>query len=493
MRPGAILVATLLLAGCVSPAGMAPGAKLVDPDALTVGSSLARAQKSPGAWPRADWWTSLGDTQLDALMLEALGSNPGLGLARARIAAAEAAVVAAGGPLGLGVSLTGSAGRQRLSEHGLVPAGYGGRLITQSQVSMEFSWEFDFWDRNRAALDAEIGRLNATAAEEAAAVLALSTRIAEVYLRLSAVLARRATAEGLSRRQEAILTLARERAASGLDPQIGLHEAEADAAGARGALAAYQAQAVAARNELAALAGKGPDYAAGIVPLRALVQVAADQALPAELPADLIGRRPDIAALRMRIEAAGRDVDAARAAYYPDLNLAGYVGLQSIGLARLLNSGSTVFGVGPALRLPLFGSARLASGLAARNAERDALVEQYNARVVEALREIVDLVAASDAAGRQQSEAQSAAASGALALALVRGRAQAGLSGRLPVLEAEVRQIEREQRVTDLRHQRLALRVALVRALGGGFDPDTKGHAEAGAGAGVMPSKGPIR
>ncbi len=496
-RVATVIAVVLLLEGCISPAGIVPAAIETDPALLAASRTLADAKLAPGVWPGTEWWATLGDPPLDTLIREALGTSPSLGLARARIAAAEAAVVAAGGPLGLGVSLTGSASRQRLSEHGLVPAGYGGRLITQSQLSMEFAWEFDFWDRNRSALEAEIGRLNAAATDQAAAVLALSTRIAQVYLGLAAIVARRATAEGLLVRREAMTRLARERVASGLDAQIGQREAESAAAAARGAVAALEAEAAAARHQLAALAGKGPDHTLGLVPGR--MSTVADDALPSLLPADLVGRRPDVAALRQRIEASGRDIESARAAYYPNLNLAAYVGLQSIGLARLLDAGSTVFGVGPALRLPLFGSARLTSALVARNAERDALVEAYNARVVDALREIVDLVAFGDALRLQQVEAERAVSSGAEVLVLLRAREQAGLTGRLPVLEAESRQLEREQQLSDLRSERLVLRVALARALGGGFDPaggdgnTTETGNAAAVKSGAVPVKGQTR
>ncbi len=287
----------------------------------------------------------------------------------------------------------------------------------------------------------------------------------------AALLDQGANAAALLARREAVLALARERVASGLDTPIGLREAEAAEAESRGSIAALRSEAAAARNQLAALAGRGPDRTIDLVPAFGQVADIADLALPSQLPADLVGRRPDVAALRQRIQASGRDIESARAAFYPNINLAAYVGLQSIGLSQLLNTGSAIFGVGPALRLPLFGSARLTSGLAARNAERDALVEQYNERVLEALREIVDLVAASDAMRAQQAEAQRAVQSGAEALRLARVREQAGLTGRLPVLESEARQLEREQRLAGLRSQRLELRVALVRALGGGFDP----------------------
>jgi outer membrane protein TolC len=112
--------------------------------------------------------------------------------------------------------------------------------------------------------------------------------------------------------------------------------------------------------------------------------------LPSSLPAELIGRRPDIVAQRLRVEAAGKDIDVAKARFYPNVSLSAFIGLQSIGLSRFLEAGSRTFGVGPAVTLPIFDAGRLRGQLAGTQADYDAAVERYNEALVNGLREVVD-------------------------------------------------------------------------------------------------------
>src|SRR5690606_25220852 len=116
------------------------------------------------------------------------------------------------------------------------------------------------------------------------------------------------------------------------------------------------------------------------------------------------GRRPDVAAARWRAEAAGQDVASAKAQFYPNINLVAFAGLSSIGLGQLLDMGSTQWGVGPAIRLPIFDAGRLRANLRGKTADLDAAVESYNAAVLEAVRETADAVTTLQSLARQQSQ-----------------------------------------------------------------------------------------
>jgi NodT family efflux transporter outer membrane factor (OMF) lipoprotein len=192
--------------------------------------------------------------------------------------------------------------------------------------------------------------------------------------------------------------------------------------------------------------------------------------LPSSLPAELIGRRPDIVAQRLRVEAAGKDIDVAKAQFYPNVSLSAFVGLQSIGLSRFLEAGSRTFGVGPAVTLPIFDAGRLRGQLAGTQADYDAAVERYNEALVNGLREVVDQLTSFrslEEQGRQQAHAQSTAQE-AFDLALLRFRE--GVGNYLEVLTAESQLLAQQSLDADLRARRLSLTIRLVQALGGGFE-----------------------
>src|SRR5262249_3500130 len=143
-------------------------------------------------------------------------------------------------------------------------------------------------------------------------------------------------------------------------------------------------------------------------------------ALPSVVPADLLGRRPDIVASRLRAEAASRDIASAKADFYPDVNLTALIGVQSVTLSKLFENGSRIPPMDAAFHLPIFDGGRLRGALAVRDAEYDAAVEQYNQALADALREVVDQLASmrSVQAQRAESDAALAAAEEAYQLAL---------------------------------------------------------------------------
>ncbi|HEU5295843.1 MAG TPA: TolC family protein, partial [Burkholderiaceae bacterium] len=169
-------------------------------------------------------------------------------------------------------------------------------------------------------------------------------------------------------------------------------------------------------------------------------------------------------------EAATRDSDVARAQFYPNVNLTAFVGLSSLGLNRLLDSGSLIYGAGPALHLPLFDAGRLQANLDARRADVDTSIEAYNGALLHALREVADELTGLRSIERQQSAQRDATAAANAAYDLAVQRYRAGLGNFLVVLAAQTNVLTQRLADTDLKARHLASEVALVRALGGGFD-----------------------
>ncbi|MFH1045267.1 MAG: efflux transporter outer membrane subunit [Pseudomonadota bacterium] len=465
--PLGALLGALLAGGCASFDGLAPKAVGTDAAALAASRSLAGARLSPADWPTAAWWQRFGDPQLDALIGEALAGNPGMGSARARIDKAVAFAAGSGAALapqaGAGADLT----RQRYSANGIFPPPLAGSWRTQTQLSASFGYEFDLWGRNRAAYDAALGQVRAAEVDAYAVRLLLASSVARAYAQLGRSFEQLDLAQATLAQRQAIFDLIRQRFAAGLDSQVELKQAETSIPAARLRLAQLEEEIALGRNLLAALLGQGPDRGLAIARPRMQGEL---PALPSTLPSDLLGRRPDVVAQRWRVEAARRDIEVAKGQFYPNVNLSALVGVQSITFSKLLASGSGIPTFGPALRLPLFDGGRLRGNLAAKDADYDLALEQYNQTLIEALREVVDQLASLRSVDAQRVQLVAALATAEQAYQLALARYRAGIGNYLQVLAAEAPLLEQKSLRANLRAHELELSINLIRALGGGFE-----------------------
>ena len=455
------LAAALLLAGCASMKGIEPEAKLKDAPVPEASQSVAPVS--------AHWWKEFGDAQLDALVQEALQGNPTLGTARARLRRAQSVTEVANAAKLPQVNGSLDITRQRYTETGAVPAPLAGSIRDSGTLQLSTSWEIDFFGKNEAALQSALGAARAAEADVAAARVVLASNVARTYFQCVRVQEQLGVARRALAQREEQLKLVRQRVGAGLDTTMELRQSEGALPEARQQIEALQEQAELARHALAALVGRSDVPGAGKIPALKALRASAD--VPA-LPADLLGRRPDIAAARARVEAAGQDVKGAKAQFYPNINLVAFIGLSSIGLDRLLDLGSTQWGVGPAVRLPIFDAGRQRANLRGKTADLDAAVESYNGAVLEAIRETADAVSSLQSIARQQAEQRQAeaAAEGAYEIAVQRYRA--GLGTYLNVLSAETAVLNQRRLGVDLAGRVLEARVALYRALGGGYAPE---------------------
>jgi NodT family efflux transporter outer membrane factor (OMF) lipoprotein len=458
------LVASAVLAGCASSRGLAPQADLRDANALAAQRSLAGTAVSPAAWPDADWWKGFGDGQLAALMDEALAGSPTLGVAAARARKALATANASQASLWPKVNGGGSSTRALLPE-ALAALG-GGNWTTFNQIQATLSWDLDLWGKNRAAYESAVGAARAAEIDVHAARLALSTSIAQAYVQLQRDHLQLDVAQATLEEREHILALTRDRRAAGLDSQVEVRQAEATLHVSRLQITQLHERIALARNQIAALLGAGPDRGLAIArpEARALVPVA----LPSALPAQLLGRRPDLVAQRWRVEAASRDIAAAKAQFYPDVNLLALAGFQSVGSASLLTAANRLMGASAGISFPIFDGGRLRANLAGRDADYDIAVEQYNQVLADALREVVDQIASLRSLADQRSEQAAALATLQEAYDLALLRYREGLGNYLQVLSAEQPLLDQRSQGADLRARELELSINLIRALGGG-------------------------
>ncbi|WP_181243107.1 TolC family protein, partial [Chromobacterium subtsugae] len=194
-----------------------------------------------------------------------------------------------------------------------------------------------------------------------------------------------------------------------------------------------------------------------------------EQRLPDTLAAELLGRRPDLAAARLRAEAAAKRIDAAEAQFYPNVNLTAFVGAQSLGLGLFDKAGSGIAGVGPAINLPIFRGGQLQGQYRAARGDYDAAVASYDAALSQALRETADAVASQAALTPQLEQRRLALQTADEAYRVSQNRYQGGLANYLDVLNAEDGVIASRRSLAALDARRFALDVALIKALGGGY------------------------
>lgn len=458
-----------VLAGCVTPAAVPAHPDLLSASALGAGAAASD-------WPAQRWWTAFGDSELDRLVDRALADSPTLLAADARSMRAAAAVAGVDAGRAPRVSLEANSTRQRFSEHGTVPPPYAGSWNTVNNLQLGGDWELDLFGRNRAALDATIGAERASRADAQAARLLLAANVTRNWFALARLVEQRRTAVATREQRRQVLELVEQRVRSGLDTRVEQRQAEGLLFEIDREITALDEQLALSRHALAALTAQGPEALDRLSPSW---EQARQPALPQALPADLIGRRPDIVAARLRVEARLADVDLARTRFYPDISLTGFVGLNSIGLSHWLQGGSAIAGIGPALRLPIFDAGRLQADYRMRHADVDAAIADYNGILVDAVREVADRLDSLRYLAQQQAQQVQVqrAAEGAAELALARYRA--GLGTFITVLTAQTNVLAQRRVGVDLKFRVADTEVALIRALGGGYQESQSGKAHA--------------
>jgi NodT family efflux transporter outer membrane factor (OMF) lipoprotein len=474
-------VLVMALVGCASPSGIDASAKLAAP--ATLGADAA----APVAPLAADWWRGFEDPVLDDLIARATSGNPSLRIAAARSARAAANVSAADAARAPLVTGSGDATRQRFSENSLYPPPLAGSVQNTATLQLNGYWELDLFGRNRAQLEAAIGAERAAIAAEPASIASadaarvlLAVNVARTYVQLARLVEQRDVLQRALAQREETYSLTNQRVSAGLDTAVELRQSEGLRPETRQQIEATDEQIAFTRHALAALLAEPPQRFETLAPkLSSLRPVA----IPAVVPADLVGRRADVVAARWRVEAAAGDVAAQRAQFYPNVNLIAFVGLSSLGLERLIGTGSEQYGIGPAISLPIFDAGRLRAGLRGRTADLDGAVESYNGTLIEAIHDVADQISSTQSVVRQQREQDAAQASAEAAYDLATQRYRAGIASYLTVLAAETNVIAQRRLTTDLRARAIDSQMLLVRALGGGYAAPAETRALASAGA----------
>jgi NodT family efflux transporter outer membrane factor (OMF) lipoprotein len=458
----ALLTLMLLTSACASVPNLGP--KPMPRAASDYAASQSLAGNS-AEWPAEGWWTSYGDPQLAQFIDEGLAGSPDLAAAAARVRTAQGLAQAAGAKLLPSLDASASVTTLNPSNNLGFPVWNGFKEIGNAGLSLNF--DLDLWGKNRAALRAAKKDSEAAHYEAEEARLVLTTGIASTYADLAALYAQRDSLDSALDIRSKTLDLVKQRVDIGLDNDSALRLAEARIPQTKADLAATDEAIMLDKHALAALMGKGPDRALTMDrPATSKLQA---QGLPVNASIDLVGRRPEIAASRARVEAAAERIKVARADFYPNISISGLLGLSSLGLGNFLQAGSLTAGVTPAVSLPLFHGGALQGQYRGRRGQYDEAVALYDGQVIQALRETADTVTSQKSLVDRLAQSRSALASYQKALELAQIRYKQGLSTYLDVLTAQESVVSAQLTVAQLETRAFTLDVQLIRALGGGF------------------------
>jgi NodT family efflux transporter outer membrane factor (OMF) lipoprotein len=472
-RPDSLLLrlsalSLLALAGC---AHMPDLGKAPDMDNINAFEDSESFKAEKAAWPDENWWQVYNDIQLNQLITDAQAGSPTLQTADARVHRAEAVAHQALATIMPSVNLNAEVDKTKQSYYEgvppeFVPHGYQ----NYGSATLDFSYDLDFWGRNRDAVKAAISEVKAAYVESAQTKLMLSTSIVSAYADLAHNYADRDAAQkALEVRNQSVQQF-NDRFKNGLENIGSLKQAQANQSSAKAEVLALDEQIALTKNRLAELVGKGPDY--GLKINRPTTNLTQHYTLPENIPANLLGRRPDIVAARMHVESRVKAIDAARKDFYPDINLNATIGQQAIGLNFFTKSGAAVGNIGPAISLPIFDGGQRDGQYRAVRAEYEDAVATYNDTLTKALQDVADVATSQRALAGRLSAIQQAVQDSEAAWQVANNRYKGGIAPYLTVLSAEDTLITNRRALADLQSRIFSLDVEMVHALGGGYQSE---------------------
>jgi NodT family efflux transporter outer membrane factor (OMF) lipoprotein len=461
-------IAAMLLAGCASVPKVQPQVAQVQEQSLGLG------QQTPAI--DAAWWTAYDDPQLARLIETGLAGNPSLASALARVRLAQAQVETEHSGLLPHLSGSGQLDRGRIGDK-FLPAPIGGSDVNIGIAVTNFSWDLDVFGRQHAAVRQAQASAQAAALDVAAARLMLSVSITQTYIGLTQAEQLIRVADGFVQTRQKALGFSQSRVRNQLGSQFDIKQAETLLAQAEQAKTQAEQQRDVLVHALAALVGRGADF----YPQVAAPTLRLDQApaVPDMLPADLLGRRPDLLAGQARIEAAVQGRKVAKDAFLPNISISGLAGLTAIGLGNFFTGGAFSYSVGPAISLPIFQGGKLRAQYKGATADLDAAVANYDDSVVGAVRDASDAITNVRAADESLGEQQRVVQGFRETVRLDQVRVRTGLGSQLDAVDSGFRLLQAEQDLVGLQADALTRRIQLVTALGGGFNPQQPAVASA--------------
>lgn len=479
-RGVAPLLAALLLTACASPALIQPTIETpntfresqISPPTEVDGIEGSRWKVAQPAeqQPRGQWWLAFNDPELHALVMEATDNNANLAVAAARVKQAR--------------SIAGIANADRMPQVGVGigaqrarPSALESRLVqgapTQPQTSytanLTASYEVDLFGRVSANVSAARSDAATSEADYRSVLLALQADVAQTYFRLRALDAELETLAQTVRLREASVQVTQRRFDLGDIGEFDLSRARTELSTTRAEAIGLQRQRATTEHALAVLLGKpAANYIAGPNPLRDAAML---PAVPAGLPSSLLERRPDIVAAQRAMEASNARIGVARAAMFPALTISAAGGGIGPILSDVFRWSARSWVLGLLTSMPLIDGGRNRANIERSEAVLEESVGVYRQSVLTAFAEVEDNLAGLRILSGQAEHINAAQVAARQSADLAQKLYDAGRSSYIELLDVQRNLESVERTAVQLRGNRAVTTVALIRALGGGWDP----------------------
>ncbi|HXA76484.1 MAG TPA: efflux transporter outer membrane subunit [Candidatus Acidoferrales bacterium] len=464
----------LLLSGCMV------GPKYVKPTA-----PLARGFKETTDWRDGDgwriakpedallrgkWWELYGDAKLNELEEQVDTSNQTLKIAEANLRQARAAIRFSRASEAPTIGTAPSISTVRDSAHQpYFPASEANNGTGNFTLPLDLSYEIDLWGRVRRTVTASREEAQASAADLETARLSLHAEVAIDYFEIrSADAQERLLEETVSAYSEA-LDLTKNRFEGGAAPKSDVAQAQTQLDSAGVQATDIMVQRAQYEHALAILIGK-PPAAFDLPPIPLNLHPPTMPSIPVALPAQLLERRPDIAAAERRMAAANEQIGIARAAYYPTLNLGAVAGLEGSSLLNWFNWPSRFWAVGPGLSETLFDAGRRRATTESAKAGYDSAIANYRQTVLTSFQQVEDNVVVLRVLQTESAQQHDTTEAAEEALRLFQNRYAGGVDTYLQVVTSQTTALANERNDIDIMRRQFEANVLLVKALGGGWD-----------------------
>jgi NodT family efflux transporter outer membrane factor (OMF) lipoprotein len=425
-----------------------------------------RQGRPADAIDRGAWWSIYHDPILDGLERQIDISNQNLKAAEAAFRAAETVVTQARAQFFPTVAANGSATRSRSSGNGGPTSFGGGRISNQFQTTLSASWVPDLWGAVRRTVESDIAAAQSSAATLANARLAAQGELATAYVELR-------VADELTRLLQAsvnafsqALRIVKNQYAGGTTDESAVAQAQAQLDGTRAQLIAVGVTRAQLEHSIAVLIGKPP----ADLTIAPITTVLAVPLVPGDLPSALIERRPDIAEAERQMAAANAQIGVAEAAFYPDVTLTGDSGVAASMLNKLFTASSRIWSFGSTVAETIFDGGARNAKVEQQRAVYDQAVATYRQTVLSAFQQVEDNLAGERILAQQAVAEDAAVAAARAAERIINNQYLAGTQAYTAVIVAETTALNDAVTAVNIRENRLTTSVALIEALGGGWD-----------------------
>jgi len=459
-----LLIALLQLTGCtVGPKYQRPAAEV--PPAYKEVGDWKPAQPSDQNLP-GNWWEIFQDPQLNALEAQVSVSNQNLKAAEAQYTQARALVRYQRANYFPTVTVDPSATRNRISNHRPASIVSNGIAYNDFQIPFELSYQLDVWGRVRRTVESYREQAQASAADLAAVNLSMHAQLALDYFQARTLDAEEQLLNSTVTQYEQALELIENRYAGGIASDLEVEQARTQLETTRAQAIDVGVARAQFEHAVAVLIGKPP----ASFSLAPLSLTAPPPPIPVGLPSDLLERRPDIASAERLMASANAQIGVAKAAYYPLVNLAVAGGFESGSITTLLTGPSILWSAGPSALLTVFDVGRRRAASDQAIAAYDQAVANYRQTVLTGFQQVEDNVAALRIL-EHEAQVQNAAVDAAEKyLALANTRYTGGVTSYLEVTTAQSAALSDEVTAVNILGRRMVDAVALIQALGGGWD-----------------------